>query len=83
MQLCFAHRAFQAEQQAVVEVARIVEPVLVEDEGLGQGADLEQAMPLRGVAGQPRHLQAKHDAHLAHADRRHQLLEAFPVGRSS
>src|SRR5215472_9265828 len=59
-----------------------LEPILIQDQGLGQRADLEQAMPLRGIAGQPRHLQAKYDADLAHADRGHQLLEALAVGSS-
>ena len=67
VQLGLAHRALQAQQQAVVEVGRVVEPVLVADERVGEGADLEQAMPVGGAAGEAADLQAEHDPDLAQA----------------
>ena len=53
--------------------------VLVADQRVGQGADLQQAMPIGVVAGQPAALQAEHDAGSPHADIRHQTLEPLPV----
>lgn len=58
MQLGLAHRALQAEQQTVIEVARIVEAILVKDERLSQRTDLEEAMPVSGVTGQARDFEA-------------------------
>ena len=40
VQFGFAHRGFEPQHQPVVEVAGIVEPVLVQDQGVGQRADL-------------------------------------------
>jgi hypothetical protein len=52
VQLGFAHRALEAEQQAIVEAGRIVDAILVEDQGRGQGAELDQAVPIGRVAGE-------------------------------
>lgn len=79
VQLRFGHGALHAEQQPVVEVRRVVEAVLVEDQGIGQGADLEEAVPVRGAARQAGHLEPEHHADLAHADGGHEALEASPV----
>jgi hypothetical protein len=51
MQLGLAHRALEAEQKAVVELCRIVDAVFIEDEGCGQGAQLDEALRLRGMEG--------------------------------
>ena len=56
MQLGLTHRALEPEQQAIVEIARIVDAVLVEDQSVGQGANLQQPVPVGGVARQPRNL---------------------------
>jgi hypothetical protein len=52
MQVGLAHGALEAEQEAVVVVSRVVNVVLVKDEGVGEGADLEQAVPVGGAARQ-------------------------------
>ena len=82
VQLGFAHGALEAEQQPVVEVAGIVDAVLVEDQRVAQRGDLQQAVPVGRVARQPRHLEPEHDSGAAHADLRDQALEpvAVPVG---
>jgi hypothetical protein len=41
MELSFRHLPFHAQEQAVVKVPRVVEPVFVADQGAGHGADLE------------------------------------------
>ena len=68
VQLGFTHRPLEPEQQAVIEVGRIVEPVFVQNERLAQGADLEQAMPIARVTGESRDLQSHDHAHAAEAD---------------
>ena len=52
VQLGFAHRSLQPQQQPVVEMARVVQAVLIKDQGSRQGEHLQQAMPVAGIAGQ-------------------------------
>src|SRR5262249_50732475 len=80
VQLGLAHGAAQAEDQPVVELVRVVQPVLVEDQRVGQGAQLQQAVPVRRVAGQPRDLQAEHEPDLPQPDVGHQPREAGAAG---
>jgi hypothetical protein len=80
-QLGFAHLPFHAEQQAVVEGAGVIEAVLVADQRRGHRAELEELVPVRGVAGQPGAFQAEHDPGAAQRDLGDQWLEAFPVCR--
>ena len=56
VELRLTHRSFEAEQQTIIEMARVVDSVFVQDETAGQGADLEQAMPVDIAAGKARHL---------------------------
>ena len=81
MQLRFAHRSFETEQQTIVEVRRIVHPILIEDQRIGQRADLQQAMPVRVVPRQARDLQSHDDAGAAHAHIGHQMLKALAPDR--
>lgn len=81
VQLRLTHRALETQQQAVVEVGRVVDTVLVEDERVGQGADLQQPVPVGRIASQPRHLQTEHDASVAEPDLGDQLLEALAIPR--
>ncbi len=68
MQLGFTHGAFEAEQQPVVEVGGVIEPVLVADQRSGQRADLKQPMPVGVVARETRDLKAEHDPGVADTD---------------
>ena len=79
MELRFAHGPLQPEQEPVVEVAGVVDPVLVQDERLGERADLQKPVPIGRVARQPRDLQAHDDARAPRADLRHPLLKAAAV----
>src|SRR4029078_5781041 len=46
----------------------------------GQGADLQEAMPIAGATGEPRDLQAQDQDDLAEADLSDQVLEPGAVG---
>lgn len=46
VQFRLAHRAFEAEQEAIVEAGRIVDAVFVKDECCGQRAQLDEAVPI-------------------------------------
>ena len=78
VQLRLAHRALEAEQQSVVEVRRIVETVFVEDQRVGQCADLQQTVPIRRVAREARDFQSHHEAGAAEPHIGDQSLEAAP-----
>jgi len=50
VQLSLAHRALQPEQEAVVEVGGVIEPVLVTDQRARERGDLQQSVPVGVVA---------------------------------
>ena len=72
MQFRLAHRPLQTQEQSVVKMRGIVEPIVVEQQRPGQCADFQKPVPVARVARQARHLQAHHDAgsvwraHLGH-----------------
>ena len=78
-QLQLAHRALHAEQQAIIGMPRIIDSVLVYDDGPDKSTELDQRMPVATVAGQPRRLDRKYGADAALADRCQQALEARPI----
>src|SRR5580693_1335579 len=80
VKLGFAHRSFQTEQQTVVEVRRIVHTIFIEDQRIGQRADLKQSMPISIVPRQTRDFQSHDDACAAHAHVSDKLLKTFAPG---
>ncbi len=62
-------------------MARIVEAVLIEDEGVGEGTDFQEPVPIRRVACQSRDFQAEHDAGFLQTHFGYQLLKSFPIRR--
>ena len=83
MELSFGHLPFHAQKQAVVKMAGVVKAVFVADQGAGHAAQLEQLVPVGGVAGQPGAFQAEHDPGPAEGYLGDQMLESFPVGGRS
>jgi hypothetical protein len=81
VQLGLGHRALQPQQQPVVEIDRRIDAVGVGDQGGGQRAQVQQLMPVRRGARQPRDLQRQHHADVAQPDLGHQLLEPNPPRR--
>jgi hypothetical protein len=69
MQLGFTHRAFEAEDQPVVEQGRVVHAVSIADQSVGQAAQIQEAIPVGGVvAREARDLEAQDDADLRERD---------------
>ena len=79
VQLSVGHGALQPQEKPVVEVLRAVDPVFIDNQRVGQRADLQQPVPVCGVARQARDLEPEHDAGMSHAHLAHELLETFPV----
>lgn len=76
MKLGFGHRAFQAEEQTVIEMPRIVDTIFVEDKRIAEGAEFNQAMPVAAGTSQARDLDADDGARAAETDFADQALEA-------
>ena len=81
VKLGFRHSPFQSEQKPVIKIRRIVDAILIEDQCIGQRADLQQSVPVRVVPRQARDLQSHDDARAAHAYRSDQVLKTFAPGR--
>jgi len=62
----------------IVEVRRIVAAILVDDKGVGEGAEFQKTVPVRRVAGEPRCLQREDRPRLPHGDIGHEGLEVVP-----
>ena len=62
-------------------MCRVVDAVLVEDQRVSQGADLDQSVPVGGVTRESRDLEPQHDTGASHPDIGHELLETFPFDR--
>ena len=81
MEFCLREGAFKSQEEPVVEVPRVIQAVFVADESAGHPAQLEQLMPVGGVAGQPGAFQAEHDPGPAQRHLGDELLEALPGPR--
>jgi len=68
MQFRFTHGPFQAQQQPVVVLARIIKTVCVSQQGAVDGAQFQQRMPILARPRQPTHLQPKNQADPIGAD---------------
>ena len=84
MKFCLRHSALQTKQDSVVKLARIVESILIQDQGVGECADFQEPVPVRGVARQSRNLQAEHNPGFFQTYFRYQLLKSCAIrgGRS-
>ena len=76
VQLGFAHRALDPQEESVVVLSRIINAVLVDDEGIGQATDLDETIPVAAGPRQPRGFQAQDGAGAAESNLGHQVLEA-------
>jgi hypothetical protein len=77
VQFRLRHRALQPKQEAIIRVAWIIDALLVNDQGVGEGTDLQQAIPITARAGQARDFQAQHRSHVAQSHFGHQPLKSI------
>ena len=76
VQLGFAHGAFDPQEQAVIVLSGIINAILVDDEGIRQATDLDEAIPVAAGTCQARRLETEHGTDVAETDLGHQVLEA-------
>src|SRR5262249_35415967 len=67
--------------EAVGVLAGVVHTLLVDDQGVGQGTNLQQAIPVTAGAGEARSFEAEDSPGLGQSDLGDQELEAVAVGR--
>src|ERR1700751_4531069 len=77
-QLELAECSLQAEQQSVVDQPRIVDPVLINNPAVHEGAKFQQGVPVTTVACQTRGLDRQYRAGGTGANRREQTFETGP-----
>src|SRR6202795_4487237 len=82
VQLCLSESTLHAEHKAIVEVGWIVTSILVDDERAGDGAQLQQAMPVLVRSRQTRGFQGEDRTDLAKSHVAHQGLEVLATGHS-
>jgi hypothetical protein len=78
VQFGFTHGALETEQEAIVEESGMVDTVAVSNEGVGEAAEFEQAIPVSVVASKAGNLDAKDDAHSSQGDLTGHANEARP-----
>ena len=83
MRLSLAHRSLEAEQQTIVEQCRMIDTVSIADEGVGEAAEIEQAIPVGVVACETGDFEAEHDTDVAEDDFGGQLGKAVSLGDTS
>ena len=82
VQLRLAHRALQAKHQPVVERPRVIQAIAVADQRVGDGAQVQQPIPVGVVAGQAADLQAQHQPDVAEGDLGGQTGKPRTVGHT-
>ena len=79
VELCLAHLALESQQEPVVDVGQVIDAVVVDDQGVSEAGQFQQAGQVRVGAGKPRDLQPEHRPGLPQAHPGDQLLEPVPV----
>src|SRR5260370_8795178 len=69
----------EAEQQTIIERARVIDTVFVSQQGTGQPTQVKQTIPIGIVAGESRELHPQHDADVSQSDLRGELGEARSI----
>jgi hypothetical protein len=67
-QCCFTHGAAEAEEQPIMVLPRIIDPIFVDHQGVGHGTDLQQTIPGAAGAGQARRFSPAHGSRPPQAD---------------
>jgi hypothetical protein len=52
VQVCCAHGAAESSEQPIIVLSRIIDSIFVDDPGIGQGTDLNEAIPVATGAGE-------------------------------
>jgi len=78
VQLRLTESAFEPEQESVIVIRGIVQPVLIREQGAKDGAELQELVPVLVGSCQAAHLQAKDDPDVVEADFGQHVLKPEP-----
>ena len=82
VQLGLGHDPREPEQEPVVVIGRVVQPILVGEQDAEHRTQFDELMPVLARAGQPAHLQAEDQPDVVETDFGEQPLKAqSPLGR--
>src|SRR5258708_280332 len=82
MKFRFRHCPFQAEDQAIVEKSRMIDPVAISNQRIRHAAQIEQTIPVGVVARETGDFESEHDAHVAQRHFRGHAGESGALHRS-
>src|SRR5437899_10498835 len=77
MEFSLAHGALEAEQETIIVVSRIIDAFFVNDERVGEGANLQQVIPVATGAGQARDFQTQDRSAMLESDFSDERLKAI------
>jgi hypothetical protein len=75
-QLELAHRALQSQQESIVNESRVIDPVIINAQRVGHGAQVDHMMPVAIVSRQPRSLQGEHGSYFPLTYRRQEACKS-------
>jgi hypothetical protein len=79
--LSLGHGALQAKEKSVVKGCRIIEPFFIQNQGVGERTNLQEMVPIAGVACQSGDFQSQDQPDLPESDFSHEPLETQAVDR--
>src|SRR5947209_7262057 len=65
MKLCLAHCPLKAQQQTIIVGCSIINPFLVDHQGMSEGTDFQQLIPIAAGTCQTRDLQAQNRSYMS------------------
>ena len=80
MQFHLRERPLEAQDKSSVDGSRVVDAVVVGDQGSLVATDVQKRVPVRAVAREARHLRGKDDAYPPERDPGGEFLESLAVG---
>jgi hypothetical protein len=80
VQCCFAHGASESSEQPIIILPRIIDPICVDHQGIGQGTDRNEAVPVAARTGQAGRFSTQDGSRPTQADFREERLKAVPTG---
>jgi hypothetical protein len=78
-----AHGSFEAQEEPVIVLTGIVDPFFVHHQRVGQGTNLDEAIPITARAGEARRFQAEDSAGTSQTDLRDEELKAVSTDGGS
>ena len=77
MELGLTHRAFEAEQETIIVVARVINALFINDERVCEGTDLQEVVPVAARTRQAGDFQTEHGSAVLEPDFCYQGLKAI------